>query len=147
SKLALLSFIVAFGFSKAFTNYFTGKFANSFGRKKLLILGWIIALPVPFILIFAPNWNWVIAANILLGISQGLTWGITVIMKVDLVGQKERGVAIGLNEFAGYLSLGLTALLSAMIADKFGITPFPFYIGIAASIIGILLTIIFLEDT
>lgn len=147
SKLALLSFIVAFGISKAITNYFTGIFANTFGRKKLLILGWLLAFPVPLLLIYAPNWNWVIAANILLGISQGITWGITVIMKVDLVGPKESGIAIGLNEFAGYLALGLTALFSARIADTFGISPYPFYIGIAASILGILLAIFFIKDT
>jgi MFS family permease len=147
SNFAFLSFITAFGFSKAFTNYFTGKFANNFGRKKLLILGWILALPVPFLLIFASNWNIVILANILLGISQGLTWGSTVIMKIDLVGEKERGFAMGMNEFAGYLSLGVSAYFSAYLAENFGVSPFPFYIGIAVSIIGLLMSIFLIKDT
>ncbi len=147
SNFAFLSFITAFGFSKAFTNYFTGKFANNFGRKKLLILGWILALPVPFLLIFASDWDIVILANILLGISQGLTWGSTVIMKIDLVGEKERGFAMGMNEFAGYLSLGVSAYFSAYIAENFGVSPYPFYIGIAVSIIGLLMSVFLIKDT
>jgi MFS family permease len=105
SKTAILSFIVAFGITKAITNYFTGKLANRFGRKNLLLFGWILAIPVPFILIYANSWNWVILANILLGISQGLTWSSTVVMKIDLVGEKDRGFAMGLNEFAGYFAV------------------------------------------
>ncbi|WP_296703739.1 MFS transporter, partial [Algoriphagus sp.] len=147
SNSAFLSFIAAFGLAKAFTNYFTGKFANDFGRKNLLILGWILALPVPFLLIFASSWSIVVVANILLGISQGLTWGSTVIMKIDLVGEKERGLAMGMNEFAGYLSLGISAYFSAILAENFGITPYPFFIGIAASIIGLLLSVILVKDT
>ena len=147
SKTAILSFIIAFGITKAITNYFTGKLANHFGRKNLLLFGWVIAIPIPFILIYAESWNWVIFANILLGISQGLTWSSTVVMKIDLVGEKDRGLAMGLNEFAGYFSVGLVAFLSGYIAQKYGITPYPFYLGIGISIIGFLLTLFFVKDT
>jgi MFS family permease len=147
SKTAILSFIVAFGITKAITNYFTGKLANRFGRKNLLLFGWILAIPIPFILINAESWNWVIFANILLGISQGLTWSSTVVMKIDLVGEKDRGLAMGLNEFAGYFAVGLVAFLSGYIAQKYGITPYPFYLGIGISIIGFLLTLFFVKDT
>lgn len=147
SKTAILSFIVAFGITKAITNYFTGKLANRFGRKNLLLFGWILAIPIPFILIYAESWNWVIFANILLGISQGLTWSSTVVMKIDLVGEKNRGLAMGLNEFAGYFAVGLVAFLSGYIAQKYGITPYPFYLGIGISIIGFLLTLFFVKDT
>ncbi|MFV8377999.1 MFS transporter [Flavobacterium sp. LB3R33] len=147
SKTAILSFITAFGITKAITNYFTGKLANRFGRKNLLLFGWILAIPIPFILIYAESWNWVIFANILLGISQGLTWSSTVVMKIDLVGEKDRGLAMGLNEFAGYFAVGLVAFLSGFIAEKYGITPYPFYLGIGISIIGFLLTLFFVKDT
>jgi MFS family permease len=135
SKTAILSFITAFGITKAITNYFTGKLANRFGRKNLLLFGWALAIPIPFILIHAESWNWVIFANILLGISQGLTWSSTVVMKIDLVGEKDRGLAMGLNEFAGYFAVGLVAFLSGYIAQKYGITPYPFYLGIGISIL------------
>lgn len=147
SSTAILSFIVAFGITKAVTNYFTGKLANRFGRKNLLILGWIIALPIPFILINATSWNWVVFANILLGINQGLTWSSTVVMKIDLVGEKDRGMAMGINEFAGYFAVGVVALLTGFIAQEYGVTPYPFYLGIAISIIGLLITIFFVKDT
>jgi MFS family permease len=147
SKTAILSFIIAFGITKAITNYFTGKLANRFGRKNLLLFGWILAIPIPFILIYAESWNWVIFANILLGISQGLTWSSTVVMKIDLVGEKDRGLAMGLNEFAGYFAVGLVAFLSGYIAQKYGITPYPFYLGIGISIIGFFLTLFFVKDT
>ena len=112
SHSAILSFIGAFGFTKALANYFTGKMANSIGRRNLLLLGWLIAIPVPFLLIYANNWGWVIFANILLGVSQGFTWSSTVVMKIDLVGEKHRGLAMGLNEFAGYFAVGMVALLT-----------------------------------
>ncbi|MFE3870461.1 MFS transporter [Flavobacterium sp. ZS1P70] len=147
SKTAILSFIIAFGITKAITNYFTGKLANYFGRKNLLLFGWFLALPIPFILIYAESWNWVIFANILLGISQGLTWSSTVVMKIDLVGEKNRGLAMGLNEFAGYFAVGLVAFLSGYIAQNYGITPYPFYLGIGISITGFLLTLLFVKDT
>lgn len=147
SKTALLSFITAFGITKAITNYFTGRLANSFGRKNLLLLGWFIAIPIPFILIYATNWSWVIFANIILGLSQGLTWSSTVVMKIDLVGEKDRGLAMGLNEFAGYFAVGITAYLSGYVAHQYGITPYPFYIGIFISIVGFLLTLFTIKDT
>jgi len=147
SKTAILSFIAAFGISKAIANYFTGKFANKYGRKNLLLFGWMIAIPIPFILINAPSWNWVIFANVLLGMSQGLTWSSTVVMKIDLVGQKDRGFAMGLNEFAGYFSVGVVAFLTGHVANKYGITSYPFYIGIFISIVGFLLSAFLIKDT
>lgn len=147
SKSAILSFITAFGLSKAATNYLTGRLANRFGRKNLLLFGWLLALPIPFILIYAGSWNWVIFANVLLGISQGLTWSSTVVMKIDLVGEKDRGFAMGLNEFAGYFAVGIVAFLSSYLADRYGITPYPFYLGVVISIIGFSLSLFFVKDT
>ncbi len=147
SKSAILSFIIAFGITKAIANYFTGKLANRFGRKNLLVFGWIIALPIPFILIYATHWNWVIFANVLLGISQGFTWSSTVVMKIDLVGEKDRGLAMGLNEFAGYFAVGIVAFLTGLIAEHYGVTPYPFYLGIGISIIGLVTTLLFVKDT
>ena len=147
SKTAILSFIIAFGITKAITNYFTGKLANKYGRKNLLIIGWLFAIPIPFILIYAPSWNWVVFANVLLGINQGLTWSSTVVMKIDLVGEKDRGLAMGINEFAGYFAVGIVAFLTGVIAHKYGVTPYPFYLGIGISIVGLLLSILFVRDT
>lgn len=147
SKTAILSFITAFGFTKAFTNYFTGRLANKLGRKNLLLIGWLIAIPIPFILMTAGSWSWVIFANVLLGLSQGLTWSSTVVMKIDLVGEKERGLAMGLNEFAGYFAVGVVAYLSGYVANKYGITPYPFYLGVFISITGFLLTFFWVKDT
>lgn len=147
STSIILSFIIVFGLFKAFTNYFTGALANRFGRKKLLLAGWLIGIPVPFILMFANNWNWIIVANILLGINQGLTWSSTVVMKIDLVGEKERGFAMGLNEFAGYGMLGLVAFVTSNIAANYGLRPYPFIIGIVFVIAGTLLSWLFVKDT
>lgn len=147
SKTAMLSFIMAFGITKAICNYFTGRLANRLGRKNLLIIGWIFALPVPFILIYAPNWTWVAAANVLLGINQGLSWSAAVMMKIDLVGEKSRGLAVGINEFAGYLAVGLVAFLTGWIASEYGVRPYPFYLGIVFAVAGLLLSIFFLKDT
>ena len=147
AKSALLSFIIVFGITKAFSNFFTGLYSNRLGRKRLLILGWIVALPVPLLLIYAPNWNWIIGANILLGINQGLTWSSTVIMKIDLVGPKNRGLAMGINESIGYGSVGLAALLTGVIAGEYGIRPYPFYLGIVFSLIGLTLSLLFVRDT
>ena len=147
SKTAILSFIVTFGITKAIINYFTGKLANSLGRKKLLVIGWLFALPVPFILIYAPTWSWIVAANVLLGINQGLTWSTAVMMKIDLVGDKNRGLAVGINEFAGYLSVGVVAFLTGYIANHYGVSPYPFYLGIGFSILGLLLSLLFVKDT
>ena len=146
-KTAILSFIIVFGITKAITNYFTGAFANKVGRKNLLIIGWIIAIPIPFILIYANSWSWIVFANLLLGINQGLTWSSTVVMKIDLVGEKDRGLAMGLNESAGYLAVGGVAFLTGWIASNYGLLPYPFYIGIILSILGLLFSIFFIRDT
>ena len=147
AKTAILSFIVVFGITKALTNYFTGTLANRWGRKNLLILGWIFALPVPLLLMYAPNWSWVILANVFLGINQGLAWSSTVVMKIDLVGPKNRGFAMGINEAAGYMAVGAVAFLSASIANAYGVRPYPFYIGIVLAIFGLLSSIFLIKDT
>lgn len=147
SKTAILSFITAFGITKAIANYYTGRWANKIGRKNLLLIGWLTAIPIPFILINAPSWYWVIFANVLLGISQGLTWSSTVVMKIDLVGEKDRGLAMGLNEFAGYFAVGVVAFLTGYMANNYGITPYPFYVGIFISIVGFILTLVWVKDT
>ena len=147
ARTAILSFIVVFGITKAITNYYTGTLANRFGRKNLLVTGWIVGLPVPFMLMFAPDWNWIIAANVLLGINQGLTWSSTVVMKIDLVGEKKRGLAMGINESAGYISVALVAFLTGWIAGEYGLRPYPFIIGIVLVILGLILSILFIKDT
>jgi MFS family permease len=146
-KTAILSFIVVFGVTKAFTNYYTGTLSNYFGRKNLLVAGWLFALPVPVLLIYAPDWNWIIAANILLGVSQGLTWSSTVVMKIDLVGEKDRGFAMGLNEFAGYVALATVAFFTGWIANNYGLRPYPFYLGIGVALAGLLMSWLFVRDT
>ena len=147
AKTAILSFIVAFGIVKAITNYYTGALANKIGRKKLLVIGWLISIPIPFILMYASSWNWIIFANILLGINQGLTWSSTVVMKIDLVGEKDRGFAMGLNEFAGYLSVAIIAFLTGWIASEYGLRPYPFYIGTVLIFLGLLFSIFWVKDT
>lgn len=147
AKTAILSFIIVFGIVKAITNYFTGALANKTGRKKLLTIGWLFAIPVPFILMFAGNWNWIVVANVLLGINQGLTWSSTIVMKIDLVGEKQRGFAMGLNEFAGYLALALVAFLTGWVASRYGLRPYPFYIGIALSLMGFFGSWMLIKDT
>ncbi|WP_276501812.1 MFS transporter [Terrimonas pollutisoli] len=147
AKTAILSFIIAFGIVKAITNYFTGALANKVGRKNLLVIGWLIAIPVPFILMFADNWNWIVAANVLLGINQGLTWSSTVVMKIDLVGEKQRGFAMGLNEFAGYLAVAVVAFFTGWMASEYGLRPYPFYIGIVLSLMGLLGSWLLIKDT
>lgn len=147
ANTALMSFIIAFGLSKSLSNYAVAQLSKRFSRKAILIAGWIAALPVPFLLMYAPNWNWVIAANILLGINQGLAWSTTVIMKIDLVGSKNRGLAMGINEFAGYLSVGLAAWLASSIALDYGYAYFPFIPGIIFSVSGLLAVIFLVKDT
>lgn len=144
---AILSFIVVFGIVKAISNYYAGALANRFGRKNLLVLGWIFAIPIPFILMYAPNWNWIIVANVLLGINQGLAWSSTVVMKIDLVGEKQRGFAMGLNEFAGYLAVAVVAFLTGWIAGEYGLRPYPFYLGIVLMVLGLVMSIFFIKDT
>lgn len=147
SDIVVFSFIIAFGVVKAFTNLISGVLADKYTRKKILIYGWLVGLPVPFLLAYGPSWNWILFANILLGISQGLTWSMTVNMKIDLVGRKSRGLAMGLNEAAGYGAVGLTALLTGYLASHYGLRPQPFYIGIAYTIVGLLLSIFVIRDT
>lgn len=147
AKTAILSFIIVFGISKAITNYFTGVLADKLGRRNLLILGWVIALPIPFILIYASSWSWIVFANLLLGINQGLTWSSTVVMKIDLVGEKDRGLAMGLNESAGYLAVGGVAFFTGWIASTYGLIPYPFYIGIVLSVLGLVFSVFFIQDT
>ena len=147
AKTAILSFIIVFGIAKAISNYYTGRLANQLGRKNLLILGWLFGLPVPFILIYAPAWNWIVLANILLGINQGLTWSSTVVMKIDLVGEKNRGFAMGMNESVGYLAVGIVAFFTGWIATEYGLRPYPFYMGIGFAVIGLLSSIFLVKDT
>lgn len=147
AKTAILSFIVVFGITKAVANYYTGALANRIGRKNLLMLGWALALPIPLLLIYAPNWHWVIAANVLLGVHQGLCWSSTVVMKIDLVGDKNRGLAMGLNEAAGYIAVGVVAFATGWLAGEYGLRPYPFYIGIALAVLGLASTWIWVKDT
>jgi MFS family permease len=142
-----LTFIAAFGAVKAVTNFFAGTLSDQYGRKPVLVAGWVIGVPVPLLLIWAPSWGWVIAANILLGINQGLTWSTTVIMKIDLVGPERRGFAMGFNEAAGYGALALTALATGYIADNAGLRPEPFYLGIAFAALGLGLSTLFVRET
>jgi MFS family permease len=147
STLAVTSFIISFGVVKAITNLVSGQLADRWGRKKTLVLGWLVGLPVPFLIMWAPTWEWIIAANVLLGINQGLSWSMTVIMKVDLVGPRQRGLAVGLNEFAGYLAVGLTAFLTGYLATIYGLRPVPFYLGIGYAAAGLLLSAWVVRDT
>jgi MFS family permease len=147
SKSAILSFIVSFGLVKAFVNLFAGRFSERSGRKKLLVTGWLFALPVPFMIMSAQSWSMIIFANVLLGINQGLCWSTTVIMKIDLVGPKRRGMAMGLNEFAGYGAVSLAALASGYIASIYGLRPTPFYLGVVFAIAGLLISATLVRDT
>lgn len=147
ARSAILSFIVVFGVSKALTNYGAGRWADRFGRKSVLVLGWLVAAPVPFLLMWAPNWSWILFANVLLGVSQGLTWSTTVIMKIDLVGAKQRGLAMGLNEFAGYVALSASALATGWIAAHYGLRPQPFYLGVVFVAVGLTLSAVLVHET
>jgi MFS family permease len=147
ARAAILSFIVAFGITKAAANYLAGRLADRHGRKRILIAGWLVALPVPFLLMHAPTWDWVVAANVLLGISQGLTWSVTIIMKIDLAGPRQRGLAMGLNEFAGYVAVAGSALATAWIAARYGLRPEPFYLGVAFVVCGLLLSALAVRET
>ncbi|MDX8481740.1 MFS transporter [Mesorhizobium sp. VK24D] len=147
STTLVTSFIVSFGVVKACANLVSGQLADTWGRKRVLILGWLFGLPVPFIIILAPSWGWIVAANALLGINQGLAWSMTVIMKVDLVGPKSRGLAVGLNEFAGYLAVGVTAFLTGYLASRYGLRPVPIYLGVGYAILGAALSILLVRDT
>jgi MFS family permease len=147
STTLVVSFIVSFGVVKACANLVSGQLADAWGRKRVLIFGWLVGLPVPFMIIWAPSWTWVIAANALLGINQGFAWSMTVIMKIDLVGPKSRGLAVGLNEFAGYLAVGVTAYLTGYIASEYGLRPAPIYLGVVYAILGAALSTLLVRDT
>src|SRR5918994_3611434 len=147
STTLVVSFIVSFGVVKALANLISGQLADKWGRKRVLVLGWLFGLPVPFMLAWAPTWEWIVAANALLGINQGLAWSMTVIMKVDLVGPKSRGLAVGLNEFAGYLAVGVTAFLTGYLASQYGLRPAPIYLGIGYAVLGTVLSILLVRDT
>jgi MFS family permease len=147
SHSAALGFIVTFGISKAATNFFAGRLSDRIGRRPTLIAGWLFAIPVPLLVMWAPTWSWILFANVLLGINQGLAWSTTVIMKIDLVGPQRRGFAMGLNEAAGYVAVAVAALASGMIAENFGLRPQPFYLGVAFSAIGLGLSVAFVRET
>lgn len=147
SRTVTLSFIISFGIVKALANLSAGGLADRIGRRHLLIAGWLVGLPVPFLIIFAPQWSWIVLANVLLGINQGLCWSMTVIMKIDLVGPRQRGLAMGLNEFSGYVAVSLSALATGYIASAYMLRPHPFYLGIAFALAGLLLSLMFVEDT
>jgi MFS family permease len=142
-----LTYILAFGVAKAATNYFAGTLSDRYGRKPVLVAGWLIALPVPLLLIFGPSWGWIVAANVILGISQGLTWSTTVMMKMDLVGPSRRGLAMGLNEAAGYLGVAGTALATGYIASTYGLRPGPFLLGAAFIAVGLGLSVLTVRET
>ena len=147
STTLVVSFIVSFGVVKALANLVSGQLADRWGRKRVLVIGWLFGLPVPFMILWAPSWGWVIAANALLGVSQGFAWSMTVIMKIDLVGPKGRGLAVGLNEFAGYLAVGITAFLTGYLAGQYGLRPVPIYLGVGYAVIGATLSILLVCDT
>lgn len=142
-----VSFIISFGMVKAFTNLLSGPLADRFGRKRILVAGWLVGLPVPFLIIWAPSWGWIVAANVLLGVNQGLCWSMAVVMKIDLAGSRNRGLAVGLNEFTGYLAVGLTALATGYLATRYGLRPEPFYLGIGYAVGGLFLSWLLVRDT
>jgi MFS family permease len=147
SRAAIVSFLITFGIVKAFSNLVAGGFSDRIGRKKILVAGWIAGIPVPFLLMGAQSWSWILFANVMLGVNQGLCWSTTVIMKIDLAGPKRRGLAMGLNEFAGYVAVAVAAYCSALIAENYGLRPYPFYLGVGVSITGFLLSLVFVKET
>ena len=147
SNALIVSFIASFGAIKAILNLFAGSMSDRWGRKRMLVLGWLFGIPVPFILLFAPDWNWIIFANVLLGINQGLAWSMTVNMKIDLVGKERRGLALGLNEFAGYVSVAVVGFVTGYIAAIYGLKPYPFFLGIAFALLGFIISWLIVKDT
>ena len=143
----IFTYVVAFGITKATANYFAGTWSDRYGRKPVLVAGWLFAVPVPLMLIWASNWGWVVAANVLLGVNQGLSWSTTVIMKIDLVGPRQRGLAMGLNEAAGYLAVAVTALATGYLAESYGLRPAPFLLGIAVAAVGLGLSTLVVKET
>jgi MFS family permease len=147
SNALIVSFIASFGAIKAILNLFAGSMSDRWGRKRMLVLGWLFGIPVPFILLFAPDWNWIIFANMLLGINQGLAWSMTVNMKIDLVGKERRGLALGLNEFAGYVSVAVVGFVTGYIAAIYGLKPYPFFLGIVFALLGFIISWLIVKDT
>lgn len=147
STTAALSFIATFGFTKALTNLAAGSLVDRRGRRFALIAGWLVALPVPLIIVWAPSWWWIVAANALLGVNQGLAWSATVIMKIDLVGPRRRGFAMGLNEFAGYLAVAGAAMASGVVAATYGLRAGPAYVGVAVAVVGLIVSVLFVRET
>ena len=147
SSTVVLSFLVSFGLVKAAANFFAGRLGDLYGRKPILVLGWVVGIPVPLMIMWAPSWAWVVAANVLLGMNQGLAWSTTVIMKIDLAGPRQRGLAMGLNEFAGYLAVALSALGTGYIAAAYGLRPEPFYLGLGFVALGLGLSLVFVRET
>ncbi len=147
SRSVVLSFLVSFGVVKALANLSAGRLSDRVGRRRILVAGWLAGLPVPFILIFAPSWGWVVLANVLLGINQGLCWSTTVIMKIDLVGPQRRGLAMGLNEASGYLAVSFSAFITGYLASTYGLRPVPFYPGVAFALLGLFLSLFFVRET
>ncbi len=147
ARTAVLSFIVVFGITKAITTYLAGRFSDAWGRKGVLVVGWLVATPVPFLLMWAPSWSWVLFANFLLGVSQGLTWSTTVIMKIDLAGPERRGLAMGLNEFAGYFAVAAAALATGYVASNWGLRPEPFYLGVGFIAFGLAISVLLVRET
>ncbi len=147
ARSAILSFIVVFGVTKALTNYFAGRFSDRYGRRSVLLAGWLVATPVPFMLMYASSWSGILAANALLGISQGLTWSMTVVMKIDLAGPRKRGLAMGINEFAGYFAVAISAFATGWLATQYGLRPQPFMLGIGFVALGLSLSIFAIKET
>ncbi len=147
SGTAILSFIVVFGATKALANLFAGRMSDRIGRKRILVAGWLVGVPVPLLIMLAPSWQWIVAANVLLGINQGLCWSTTVIMKIDLVGPARRGLAMGLNEFAGYVAVSLAALASGYLAATYALRPQPFFLGLGFALAGLLLSALFVRES
>jgi len=147
SSAIIVSFIASFGAVKAVLNLLAGNLSDKWGRKNVLVIGWLFGIPVPLILLFAPDWNWIIFANILLGVNQGLAWSMTVNMKIDLVGKSQRGLALGLNEFAGYASVAAIGFFTGYLASTFGLKPYPFYLGILFAVLGLAISWIVVKDT
>jgi len=147
ARTAILSFIAAFGLAKAAANYLAGRWSDRLGRRRVLIAGWLLAVPVPFVLMWAPSWEWIVGANVLLGASQGLAWSATIIMKIDLAGPQRRGLAMGLNEFAGYLAVAVTALATGAIAARTGLRPEPFLLGVGITGLGLALSLLLVRET
>jgi len=147
AKSIVLTFLVSFGVVKALSNVLAGRLSERAGRKRILVIGWLVGLPVPLLIMFAPSWGWIVFANVLLGVNQGLCWSTTVIMKIDLVGPKQRGLAMGLNEFAGYVAVSLSAMATGYLASGYGLRPAPFVPGLVFAALGLLLSLFFVRET